>query len=140
MSRGQSIAELALVLPILMFILLVGADFGRFCYVQIAVNGAARAGAQYASQSVISAADTNGIIRAAKLDGANISSLSATGSQCTCAPGSFVPACPTSYCTVDTQATFVEVDTQAPFQTLVHYPGIPSSLQLAGKAMMQVGQ
>lgn len=140
MSRGQSIVELALVLPVLMFLVLTGADFGRFCYVQIAVNGAARAGAQYASQSVVAAADSNGIVTAAKTDGSNIPSLTATTSQCTCAPGSFVPACPTNYCNVDAQATFVEVDTQAPFQTLVHYPGIPASLQLAGKAMMQVGE
>lgn len=140
MSRGQSIVELALVLPVLMFLVLVGADFGRFCYVQIAVNGAARAGAQFASQTVVNAADTSGIIRAAQLDASNVPSLNATASQCTCLPGSSVPACPASYCASDAQATFVEVDTQAPFQTLVQYPGIPSSLTLAGKAMMEVAQ
>ena len=140
MSRGQSIVELALVLPVLMFLVLVGADFGRFCYVQIAVNGAARAGAQFASQTVVNAANTNGIIRAAQLDASNVPTLTATSSQCTCEPGSSVPACPAAYCASDAQATFVQVNTQAPFQTLVRYPGIPSSLVLAGTATMQVAQ
>jgi Flp pilus assembly protein TadG len=140
MSKGQSFVELALVLPVLMFLVLVAADFGRFCYVQIAVNGAARAGAQFASQSVITAADTSGIIRAAQLDASSVPSLTAVANQCTCASPSSVPACPTSYCASDAQATFVQVDAQAPFQTLVHYPGIPASLVLDGTATMQVAQ
>jgi len=41
-------------------------------------------------------------------------------------------------CTNSPQATYVEVDTQATFNTIVSYPGIPSSLTVKGTAIMQV--
>jgi Flp pilus assembly protein TadG len=137
-SRGQSMAELALALPVLILLFLAAIDFGRAFYVWIAVNNAARAGAQYGSQTVITAADSAGMTLAATTDGANIPGISATASQCTCVPGTLVPPCPTSYCTNAPQGTFVEVDTQAPFSTVSRYPGIPSSITVTGKAIMQV--
>jgi Flp pilus assembly protein TadG len=132
--------ELAFALPVLVLLLLAAADFGRLFYVWIAVNNAARAGAQYGSQSVITAANSAGMILAALTDGANVAGLTATASQCTCATGTNVTACSgSSYnCTNAPYATYVEVDTQAPFSTIVPYPGIPSSLTVKGKAIMQV--
>src|SRR5690348_3757611 len=111
---------------------------GRVFYCWIAVNSAARAGAQYGSQSVITAADPAGMTAAARTDGANMSGLSVTASQCTCASSSVVNGCPSSYCTESPNATYVEVDTQAPFHTVATYPGIPSSITVRGKAIMQV--
>lgn len=137
---GQSLLELAVAIPVLILLLVAAADFGRAFYLSIALNNAARAGAQYGSQTVITAADLNGMVQATKTDGANIPNLSATASQCTCESSTSVTACAASYCANDPQATFVEVDVQAPFQTLVSYPGIPSSITLAGKAIMQVAQ
>ncbi len=134
--------ELALTLPVLVLLLLAAADFGRLFYVWIAVNNAARAGVQYGSQTVATAANSTGMVLAATTDGSNITGLSASASQCACTPvsGSSVPACSGSgyNCTNAPQATFVEVDTQAPFQTVVSYPGIPSSTTVSGKAIMQV--
>jgi Flp pilus assembly protein TadG len=140
LARGQSAVELALVVPVLLLLLLAAADFGRIFYMSIGVMDAARAGAQYGSQSVITAADSPGMVAAAKKDGSNLANLSATASQCTCASSVTVTACPSSYCTNAPQATFVEVDTQGLFQTLVSYPGIPSSTTLSSKAIMQVEQ
>jgi len=139
-ASGQSAVELALAVPVLLLLLLVAADFGRIFYMSIGVMNAARAGAQYGSQTVITAADSAGMIAAAKTDGSNLANLSATASQCTCASSSTVTLCASSYCTNAPQATFVEVDTQGLFQTLVNYPGIPSSTTLSGKAIMQVQQ
>ena len=139
-ARGQSAVELAVAIPVLVFLLLAGSDFGRIFYTSIEVNNAARAGAQYGSQTVITAADAKGMQAAAAKDASNLSNLSATATQCTCESSTSVAACPTSYCTNDAQATFVEVDTQAVFNTLVTYPGIPSSTTVSGKAIMQVGQ
>ena len=138
--RGQSAVELAFAIPVFVLLLLAGADFGRIFYMSIEVNNAARAGAQYGSQTVITAADLNGMIAAAKTDGSNIASLGATATQCTCESSTSVAACAASYCSNDPQATFVEVDTQALFHTLVNYPGIPPSTMLSGKAIMQVEQ
>jgi Flp pilus assembly protein TadG len=45
-ARGQSMTELALAAPALVLLFLAAADFGRLFYTWIAVNNAARAGAQ----------------------------------------------------------------------------------------------
>jgi Flp pilus assembly protein TadG len=139
-TTGQSAVELALALPVLMLLLLAGADFARAFYMAVGVNNAARAGAQYGSQTVITAANSSGMVAAAITDGSNISNLSATASQCTCESSTSVAACSASYCTNNPNATFVEVDTSAPFHTLINYPGIPSSVTLSGKAIMAVQQ
>src|SRR5437879_9370672 len=47
--RGASAAELAVLLPVLMLIVLGCVDFGRFSYAYITVTSAARAGAGYGS-------------------------------------------------------------------------------------------
>ncbi len=137
-SVGQSVLELAIILPVLLLLLLAAADFGRALYVSAAVQNAARAGAQYGSQSVITAADPAGMVTAAKDDAVEITNLTASASQCTCASSSNVAACPTSYCANNPHATYVEVDTHASFQLMSAYLGISSPMQLSGKAVMQV--
>jgi Flp pilus assembly protein TadG len=139
-AKGQSSVELAVAIPLLVLMLLAGTDFGRIFYMSSGVNSAARAGAQYGSQSVITAANAAGMVSAARTDGTNLTNLTVTASQCTCATSLNVTACPTAYCTNAPQATFVVVNTADVFTTLVNYPGIPSSTTLAGKAIMQVQQ
>ena len=133
-------AELAIALPALVLLFLGAADFGRLFYMWIAVNNAARAGAQYGSQNVITAANISGMETAATTDGSNIGGLTATANQCTCASGTSVTVCSGSNynCANALSATYVEVDTQATFHTVVSYPGIPSSITVTGKAIMQV--
>ncbi len=146
--RGQSIVEFAVAAPLLALMLVSTADFARVFYFSIALDNAARAGAQYGSQTVIAAANTTGIQNAATTDGSNIPSLSALASQCTCeSPSGSVTACtaapfsmPSSYCTTNSSATFVQVITSATFTTIVHYPGLPNSFPMTGKAIMQVQQ
>jgi Flp pilus assembly protein TadG len=139
-SSGQSMVEFAIAVGVLSLLLVVVADFARVFYESVGLQNAARAGAQYGSQSVITAADVNGMEAAATLDGANVASLTPTASQCTCESGTSVASCPSSYCSANSTATFVEVDTSATFKTIVNYPGVPSSLTLTGKAVMQVEQ
>lgn len=138
--HGQAMVEMAIALPVLAVLLLAASDFARLYYANIEVANAARAGAQYGSQSVTTAADTAGMEAAAKADGSNLSNLSATASQCTCESSTNVAACPTSYCTNSPTATFVEVDTTTTFHTEIDYPGIPSQVTLTGKAVMMVAQ
>lgn len=140
-ASGQGLVEMAVALPVLILLLLAAADFGRLFYTWIAVNNAARAGAQYGSQTLTNAANTSGMQLAATTDGSNITGLTATASQCTCVTtGTSVPTCAGSNynCANAPQATFVEVDTQATFNTIVNYPGIPSSITVRGTAIMQV--
>src|SRR5271170_4990073 len=99
LTRGQSAVELAVVVPVLLLLLVAAADFCRIFYMSIGLMNAARAGAQYGSQTVITAADSAGMIAAAKTDGSNFANLTATASQCTCASSATVTVCPSSYCT-----------------------------------------
>jgi Flp pilus assembly protein TadG len=146
-APGQSFVELALVLPVLAVILLVAADFGRLFYTYVEVINAARAGAQYGSNSVITAADAAGMGIAAKQDGVNVANLTVTATQCTCGtPTANVlacasnPACTSNCCTDDPQGNYVIVNASAPFAMIVKYPGIPSSITLTSQAVMQVQQ
>ena len=140
LESGQSAVELAVVLPVFLLLLVVAADFGRVFYVSTGVNNAARAGAQYGAQTVISAADIAGMKKAAQQDGSNIPNLTATAKECTCQTSTTVTVCAASYCTNSPQATYVEVDTQASFHTIINYPAVPSAVTLSGTAVMQVQQ
>jgi len=141
LESGQSTVELASMATILVTLLLVAGDFSRMFYVSITLNNAARAGAQYGSQSLITAADSTGMQTAANNDGSNVAGFSVIKtSECTCGTALTVAACPSSYCTNNPQATYVEVDTQATFQTVLSFGVIPASLTLTGKAIMQVQQ
>ncbi len=48
-SRGQSLVELALMFPVLMFILVGALDLGRVYYTDVAITNAARMGARAAA-------------------------------------------------------------------------------------------
>jgi Flp pilus assembly protein TadG len=137
-SKGQSTLELAIILPVMLLLLLAAADFGRALFVAIDLQSAAQAGALYGSQNVIAAADSSGMVTAAKNDGNEISNLSVSASQCTCTTASKVQSCPQAYCVDNPQANYIEVDTHASFELLGTYLGISSPIQLSGKAIMQV--
>jgi Flp pilus assembly protein TadG len=132
--------ELAIAVPVLCLLLVASADFARVFYFSIAVDNAARAGAQYGSQTIATAGDINGMKAAATQDASDLPSLAATARLCTCGTGSSVAACASSYCTNNPTGNYVEVDTTMTFNTIVTYPGIPSTVALAGKAIMQVQQ
>jgi len=132
---------MALVSPVLGLLLVGTADFARAFYFNQEVVAAARAGAQYGSQSVTTATDTSAISAAALANGVNVPGLSASSSVCTCE--SPVPtgetACGTGYCNgANSTATYVSVTTRATFKTLVRYPGVPQTSTMTGSAIMQV--
>lgn len=48
-SRGQSLVEFALILPVFLLIVMVAVDFGRAFYSWVTITNAARVGANYAA-------------------------------------------------------------------------------------------
>ncbi len=149
-EKGQSAVEFGLVLPVLALMLVVVADFARVFFVSVAVNNAARAGAQFGSQTTTDAANPTGMQQAA-CDDYGISVLATcktilnpTASQCTCeTPAGSVTACSTissTYCSHTSTATYVTVNTSATYSTILNYPGVPHSYTLTGQAIMQVQQ
>jgi Flp pilus assembly protein TadG len=134
-SSGQTVLEMALLLP-LMLLLLVGViEIGRFAYFDILVSNAARAGAQYGAQSLIQAADKNGIQVAAQSDGLDTMSITSS-QQCICGAGT-PGGCPVA-CAQPT--VYVAVTANENFSSLFSYPGLPKSMTLASTATMRVSQ
>jgi Flp pilus assembly protein TadG len=60
-SRGQSMVEFALVLPLMLGFLVIAADFGRAYTAYLTISSAAREGATYASRSSANAIDNTEI-------------------------------------------------------------------------------
>jgi Flp pilus assembly protein TadG len=142
-DSGQSFVELALVLPIFVLLLLGAAEFGRLAYMAIEVSNAARAGVAYGAQNHITASDTMGMQLAATNDGSNVATLNASASHfCQCS-GTGTSTCASGDCTAGTDnriLEFVQVNTTAAVDPLIHVPGLPTTYTLTGKAVMRVEQ
>ncbi|MBV8644303.1 MAG: pilus assembly protein, partial [Candidatus Eremiobacteraeota bacterium] len=88
-ERGSALAEMAVVTPLLLFLLAGTVELGRFSTYGVGVAGAARAGVQYGAQNLATASDTTGMQNAATADASGITGVTATASQfCQCADGS----------------------------------------------------
>lgn len=138
---GQSLVELALVLPLLLLLLVGIIEIGRFSYYSILVANAARAGAQYGAQSVVTAADAAGIRAAAHNDG--LPSLAVTPRQLCGCTGATLGACSTIAPTCvlpDHPLVYVQVTATHRFPSLFNYPGLPASLRLTSTEKMRVAQ
>ena len=138
----MAIVEFAILVPALMMLLIGLIEMGRFAYYSIIVANAARAGAQYGAQTLVTAADSAGMKQAALNDGQNISGLSVPtlpSSFCQCADGS-TSTCDATDCSSSHRLTYVQVDTRGPYNSLFNYPGLPSTFPVNSQAIMQVGQ
>jgi Flp pilus assembly protein TadG len=141
MENGQSLAEMALVTPVLLLLLLGTIEIGRYAYYGIEVANAARAGVQFGAQSLADSKDLAGIRQAAKSDAPEVKSLSVTSrDRCACStsPSNYT-GCP-ARCGSGHPLVFLEVDTTARITPLFRYPGLPSSFPAQGSAIMRVAQ
>jgi Flp pilus assembly protein TadG len=128
--RAAAAAELAFILPVLVMIVLGCVDFGRFLYTYIAVTNAARAGAGYGSVNAYTTS-TYGTwqtdIRSAVIDelsgvyGFDSGDLTVTSTGVTESSGYWR----------------AQVQVQYPFETLVSWPSIPSSITMQRTAVMR---
>ena len=145
---GQSLTEIAIIMPFALILVGGMVDVGRFAYLDIAVAGAARAGVQYGSQSIATANDSSGMSTAANNEAPNVSGLTITPTTryCKCSNGS---SCSlqvsngTSSWSCDNGATalfYVKVIASASLSPLIHYPGLPSSITVTRTAVMQILQ
>jgi Flp pilus assembly protein TadG len=140
MSRGQAIAELALIAPLLILLLIGLVEVGRFADLSIMVGNAARAGVQYGAQNLVTAADTTGMQNAATADAQNVAGITATASSfCKCADGSASTCQPTD-CSANHRLTYVTVTTTGTFTSLIHFAKIQPSITIGGSATMRVAE
>jgi Flp pilus assembly protein TadG len=135
--NGQTVLELALLLPLLLLLLVGVVEIGRYAYFDILISNAARAGAQYGAQSLIQAADVNGIRSAAQNDGLNSMTITAV-QQCGCVAGG-LGGCP-SGAVCPQPLIYVQVTASNTFNSLFSYPGLPRSMNLSSTVTMRVSQ
>jgi Flp pilus assembly protein TadG len=142
-ESGSSTAELALVLPVMIGLLLGALDYARVFYYAQAVTHAVTVGAMYGAQSLTNSQDSAGMVSAATTAATDISGFSATAARsCKCWSASAgtetaMGTC-TSTCTSPSVVRiYVTVNGTGVFNTFVNYPGIPSSVTINRSARMR---
>jgi Flp pilus assembly protein TadG len=130
--RGVGATELAIILPVLTLLALGCVDLGRFVYHQIAVTNAARAGAEYAIMNPYTPANLASW-RAAIQQRARDELTGQTGCEPTWLTTNTIPTIeePSGLRRVQVEATY------SSFQTLVSWPGLPSSVTLRSTVVMR---
>jgi Flp pilus assembly protein TadG len=122
--RGAAVVELAVILPLLVFLFVIAVDFARVFYYSVTLTNCARAGAMYASDPTTSAESPFASTAAAAVaDAPNLS-----------------PA-PTVSTTSGTDAAgrpYVEVTAAYTFRTITGFPGVPNQVNLTRKVRMNV--
>jgi len=148
-ETGQALVEAALTIPFLLFLVVGAVEFGRAALIAIEVNNAAKAGAQYASQSHNSAADGPGIVRAARAEYAYSPSALAVdvaAPYCTCSDDSnpsnpTIVACSIGQCSAGANLEVnMTVRTSISFDPLIHLPGMSGPFNISGQAVQKVLQ
>lgn len=136
-ESGASLAELALVTPFLLLLLLGAIDLGRAYFTATEVAGAAHAGAIYGSTSPT---DTTGMQAAATSDAPDISNLTvATPTYgCECSDGTgFSASCSSTPACVNNVVYRVSVTASATYKPWFPWPGVPSTITLSRTAVMR---
>ena len=139
-AAGNVTIEFGFVI-LFMVTLAIGAfDFGRLGYEKIAVTNAARAGTQYGVQDLVTAADVNGMIQAARNDiGDTNAELNISARSYYSCPGQGEVADVSVLCNDGTFSYFyVEVTVPDEIDLLFPYPGIESPRQIASTNIMRV--
>jgi hypothetical protein len=129
-APGQSMVELALILPLLVMLLAIGGDFGRALTAHIAIGSAAREGAAYGMLSSANAADQNGMREAA---------LGETPSIWNMQPTVSFPACTETRTRPNGQLyECVAVTVHYDFQPIIRIWPIPATISMERTVEMRV--
>ncbi len=118
-QRGQSLAELSIVLPVLLIVVLGSIDLGRVFFAYISVTNAARNGARYAAAGPESVDDLPGIREAALAETGDLLDTSPTNPEIALTTG-----------TDGVGRNYAEVTVSYDFDCLFPWPGIPSSMNV----------
>ena len=142
-ERGNSVVEMALILPLMVGLLLGVMDFGRAFYSAMAVTHATTVGAQYGAQTVDMSSDFVGMQNAATAAATDISGFSATATRtCKCWTASSgvettLGSCASTCTSPSVKRIYVVVTGTGNFSTFISYPGIPNSIAITRVARMR---
>ena len=138
-ERGQSLVETAMVFPVLIAMAVGSVEMSRVVRGSIAIANAAKAGAQYATQSGYTAQDTTGIATAASNEASNLTITTTSSIACVCSDGS-ASTCQNTDCSTSHLEETVTVNTQATMTQVIQLPGLPRSYTVKGIAIQRVMQ
>jgi Flp pilus assembly protein TadG len=137
-EEGTSLVELAILAPMFLLLLVGAIDFGRAYYLSVELAGAAHAAALYGSENPT---DTAGMKTTAEDDAPDVPDLSVGTPTygCECADGSGYSAnCQTApTCASNNEVYRVNVTVTATYNTLLPWPGIPSSMSFSSTASIR---
>ncbi len=135
--RGTATVEMAVILPLLILLVLGATDLGRVFYDAIAVANAARAGLSYGALDVSKSKDTSTISQIASKDAEFIGGVTINVSRfCECDDTSVVD-CETGTCDEGSSKIYLQVQAEKTYNTILPYPGIPSSVLITRDAYMR---
>jgi Flp pilus assembly protein TadG len=120
--RGVAVVELAILLPLLVFLFVITVDFARVYYFSLTLQNAARAGAMYASDPHVANESPFASTRAAALSDATNLSPSPTITQASGTDAS--------------GRSYVEVTAAYSFKSITGYLGIPKLLNITRSVRM----
>lgn len=121
--RGVAAVELAVLLPLLVFLFVIAVDFARIFYYSQTIENCARNGAIYASNLTSAQSPYSSIQDAALADAGDLNPQ------------------PTVTSTNGTDASgnpYVEVTVSWQFQSVTNFPGIPNTVNLTRTVQMRV--
>jgi Flp pilus assembly protein TadG len=124
--QGVAAVELAVLLPLLVFLLMIAIDYARIFYYSLTIENCARNGAVFACNASNYQMPYSSIAQAAIADGTNLNPPLTT-SNVTVANGTDANNNPT-----------VTVTVNYTFQTITGYPGLPTTVNLARSVEMRV--
>jgi hypothetical protein len=129
-SKGQSLVELGLILPMVVMMLALSADFSRAFSAYIAISSGAREGAAYGMQSVQASQDTAGMRAAVLAESSTIWGVEPQVSFPGCSDGFSRPD-GVGYDCVAVRVTYN-------FSPLITIGPIPNSIQMERTVEMRV--
>lgn len=121
--RGAALVELAVLLPLLLFLFAAGVDFARVYYYYLTITNCARNGALYGSKDETYAADSAGIEKAALADATNLSPP---------------PSVSSATATDAVGHPCIRVTLQWKFGTITRFPGVPQTMNLTRTVEMRI--
>jgi Flp pilus assembly protein TadG len=128
-TSGAAMAELTIIAPLLLLVLLGLIEAGRAGTLALTVASAARAGVQYGAQNSVTAADTSGMITAATND-ANMSGVTAVAtSYCQCEDLSASTCGQAGACSSNHQNVYVKVTVTGTETSILNYAALPAGLR-----------
>jgi Flp pilus assembly protein TadG len=142
-TSGAAMAELVILAPLLLLLLLGLVEAGRAGNLALTVAGAARAGVQYGAQNHTTAADTAGMQTAATND-ANLTGVTAVASSfCLCEDMTASTCGATGVCSTNHQNLYVKLVVNGTETSLLNYAALPAGLRTVSvqtSATMRVAQ